>query len=71
MTEHWIWWALTMACVVWYSTITIYVAVRGVADIKGMLGRLSQLNEDTNGGEGATVCSSTFRLWGGLVRPNL
>lgn len=51
MTEHWIWWTLTMSCVVWYSTITIYVAVRGVADIKGMLGRLSQSNEDAVDGE--------------------
>ncbi len=42
MTEHWIWWTLTLACVVWYSTITIYVAVRGAMDIKGMLARLSQ-----------------------------
>jgi len=39
--EHWAWWLLTMACVVWYSTITIYVAVRGGADIKHMLARLA------------------------------
>jgi hypothetical protein len=48
MPEHWIWWTLTMACVAWYSTITVYVAVRGVIDIKGMLGRLSQLDNKTN-----------------------
>jgi hypothetical protein len=29
-----------MACVVWYSTITVYVAIRGAADIKEMLTRL-------------------------------
>ncbi len=29
-----------MACVVWYSTITVYVAIRGAADIKEMLKRL-------------------------------
>jgi hypothetical protein len=40
--EHWFWWLITMACVVWYSTITVYVTVKGVADIKGMLKRLSQ-----------------------------
>lgn len=39
--EHWFWWALSMACVVWYSTITIYVAVRGGSDIKHMLARLA------------------------------
>ena len=48
MPEHWIWWTLTMACMVWYSTITVYVAVRGVIDIKGMLERLSRLDNETN-----------------------
>ena len=42
MTEHWIWWSLTMACILWYSTVTVYVA----ADIKGMLGRLSEMNDE-------------------------
>ena len=40
MAEHPFWWLLTMACVVWYSTITVYVAIRGAADIKEMLKRL-------------------------------
>jgi hypothetical protein len=39
--EHPFWWLLTMACVVWYSTITVYVAIRGSVDIKEMLSRLS------------------------------
>jgi hypothetical protein len=39
--EHICWWLLTMACMVWYSTITIYVAIRGAFDIKHMLARLS------------------------------
>ncbi|MBI5094857.1 MAG: hypothetical protein HZB26_20760 [Candidatus Hydrogenedentes bacterium] len=43
---HWFWWALTMACVIWYSTITIYVAFKGVFDIKGMLARLEQKGID-------------------------
>ena len=34
------WWLLTMACVAWYCTITFYVAIRGLADIKQMLTRL-------------------------------
>lgn len=41
MPKHLFWWLLTMACVVWYSTITIYVSVKGIADIRDMLGRLS------------------------------
>ena len=41
MAEHWFWWMMTMACVLWYSTITIYVAIKGVRDIKQMLSRLS------------------------------
>jgi hypothetical protein len=38
--EHGFWWLLTMACVVWYSTITVYVAIRGAVDIKTMLKEL-------------------------------
>ena len=37
-----------MACVLWYSTITVYVAVRGVSDIAGMLKRLSANGEEAN-----------------------
>ena len=40
MGTHWFWLTLTAACVLWYSTITIYVAIKGVADIKHMLARL-------------------------------
>jgi hypothetical protein len=54
MTEHWIWWTLTMMCVIWYSTVTLYVAIRGVADIKGMLRRLSR-NGDEGDDKGGTV----------------
>ncbi|MBX7255226.1 MAG: hypothetical protein K1Y02_02600 [Candidatus Hydrogenedentes bacterium] len=42
MPEHLFWLTLTTACIVWYSTITVYVAVRGVLDIKGMLSRLAE-----------------------------
>jgi len=38
--QHWFWWGITAACVVWYSTITVYVAIRGVWDIRSMLRRL-------------------------------
>jgi hypothetical protein len=40
LPDHWFWWLVTAACVAWYSTITIYVAFKGVADIKNMLARL-------------------------------
>ena len=41
LKEHWFWGAVTIACMTWYSTITIYVAIRGAADIRNMLRRLS------------------------------
>jgi len=44
--DHFFWWLLTMACVIWYSTITVYVAVRGFADIKEMLARLHDTTND-------------------------
>ena len=42
MTEHWFWWTMAWACVIWYSTITVYVAIKGAMDIKGMLARLAK-----------------------------
>jgi hypothetical protein len=39
---HWFWAGMTAAAVIWYSTITIYVAVRGAMDIKQMLARLGK-----------------------------
>ena len=44
--EHFVWWLLTMTCVAWYCTITLYVAVRGFADIKQMLRRLGDKPSD-------------------------
>jgi len=40
MSQHWFWWLMAMACVVWYSTITVYVAIKGASDIKHMFARL-------------------------------
>ena len=45
MSNHWFWWALTMACVIWYSTITVYVAIKGASDIRNMLARLGRDTE--------------------------
>ena len=46
MGEHWFWWLLTAAVMVWYSTVTVYVAIRGAFDIKHMLARLGKQAED-------------------------
>ena len=38
---HVFWWLVAAFCIVWYSTVTIYVAVKGARDIRGMLARLA------------------------------
>ncbi len=40
------WWLLTLAALVWYSTVTVYVTIRGAADIRSMLARLGRRHED-------------------------
>ena len=40
MSAHWFWLLLTVAVMVWYSTITVYVAYKGAHDIKHMLRNL-------------------------------
>ena len=40
------WWLVTVACLVWYSTITVYVSIRGAWDIKNMLARLQALKTE-------------------------
>lgn len=44
-----IWWGMTIACIVWYSTITIYIAIRGGFDIRIMLRKLAQQQGDEEG----------------------
>ena len=41
---HGLWLALVAGCLVWYSTVTIYVAIKGVTDIRRMLARLEDLD---------------------------
>lgn len=43
---HWFWGLLLLACIVWYSTVTVYVAIRGAVDIKHMLARLGALKNE-------------------------
>ena len=42
MFKHGFWLLLTAAVLLWYSTVTVYVAIKGAKDIKGMLSRLGQ-----------------------------
>jgi len=49
-TNHPFWGLLTLAVLVWYSTITVYVGVRGIVDIRHMLRNLKK-NRDEPGGE--------------------
>jgi len=51
--EHPFWWLLTMACVVWYCTITVYVAIQGSVDIKDMLTRLGDQSDEPPEGGGS------------------
>jgi hypothetical protein len=41
LKDHWFWGILTLACLIWYSTITIYVSIKGIGDIRSMLQKLS------------------------------
>jgi len=49
MKEHWFWGLLMLAVLVWYSIITIYVAVRGCFDIRDMFRRLQDRHSDERG----------------------
>jgi hypothetical protein len=34
------WMLLSWICVLWYSTLTVYVAIKGMGDVKRMLAQL-------------------------------
>jgi hypothetical protein len=46
LTGHWFWGAITLICLLWYSTVTVYVAIKGAGDIRSMLRRLSESSDD-------------------------
>jgi hypothetical protein len=52
---HEFWWCLTIGCVVWYSTVTVYVAIRGASDIKKMLAHLSEDSPERAASAGESV----------------
>ena len=39
---HWLWLLLALAVVGWYSTVTIWVAIKGVTDIREMVRKLDR-----------------------------
>ncbi len=43
---HYFWMILTGACILWYSTITIYVSIKGAKDIKVMLRDLDKKHHE-------------------------
>lgn len=43
---HPFWFLIIVAVMVWYSTITVYVAIRGAFDIKHMLERLEKIRQE-------------------------
>ncbi|MCC6490029.1 MAG: hypothetical protein IT364_21260 [Candidatus Hydrogenedentes bacterium] len=48
---QWFWSIIVLACLVWYSTMVLFVTYRGAVDIRGMLARLKQGQLD--GAEGS------------------
>lgn len=43
--SHWFWAGITAAALFWYATITVYVAIRAVMDIRQMLNHLRARQE--------------------------
>lgn len=44
--DHWFWFFLSVACVAWYMTITIFVAVKGFTDIKSMFTTMAREQQE-------------------------
>ncbi|HOH29610.1 MAG TPA: hypothetical protein PLC40_08045 [Candidatus Hydrogenedentes bacterium] len=47
---HWFWSLLALACLLWYATVAVVVAIKGALDIFGMLSRLRQGQEEKEEG---------------------
>lgn len=43
---HLLWLLLALAVVGWYSTVTVWVAIKGAADIRDMVKRLDEEKAD-------------------------
>lgn len=44
------WLVVVGICILWYSTVTLFVAIRGGSDIKHMMKRLQSINEGDSAG---------------------
>ena len=42
LTNHWAWGLLMIAVISWYTTVTVYVAIRGGLDVRSMLRELGK-----------------------------
>lgn len=58
---HAFWFYLVWACVVWYSTITIYVSVKGSFDILQMLKDLATRSDTASGNNPASSPPGSHR----------
>jgi hypothetical protein len=45
--DHWFWLLMVAAFVLWYLTITVYIAFRGARDIKSMLSAVGRRDPHT------------------------
>ncbi len=43
---HWFWGMLVFATLAWYSTVTVFVAYKGVTDIRTMLKQLNNRKDE-------------------------
>lgn len=48
LTDHPFWGLLTLVVLVWYSTVTVYVGIRGAFDIRDMLGKLKKNQDESD-----------------------
>ena len=46
MLDHWFWLFASVACVVWYMTVTVFVAIKGFADIKSMFASMARQKDE-------------------------
>ena len=54
LREHWVWGGLILTVLLWYSTVTVYVAVKGIGDIRSMLKALGERKRPTDNGRSTT-----------------
>lgn len=58
MLNHWFWLLLSTVCVVWYMTITVFVAIKGFSDIKSMFISMARQKDESERGSDAPGVST-------------